>query len=320
MSAGTGVDVDGVGAVRETAPRHFFMAWDDKPYDLFFLDVDGLRLFGRKTPAAYPDPASGTELKCTLVEARMVLGVAEREQVFQDGVVVHYRPLPDAERTALFAKATQDPMCDLYHPYARLDGAERTEILSDPEFWTDSSERVDELDHAESVLRDYTVKRLREHGFDGGTVYDPACSTGAFLSAVKQAFPQARTVGQDLSADMVRHAGTRVDEVHHGDSIAPALSPGSADLVVCRHLNACVVPTRQAHELFLAAAGTCRTGGLVVLLGHTPVLPSAQWCASLGMTVEQRTGRTPSGHALFQFYVLRRTGPLPGPGEGAWAR
>ncbi|WP_216207493.1 methyltransferase domain-containing protein [Amycolatopsis aidingensis] len=284
---------------------------EGKPYDLFFLSVRGMRLLGRKTEAAFPGPdrpgLPAERLKCGLVEAHMLLGVAEREQVAEDHVAVFYRPLAESEKAELFAEAVADPMADLYHPYAQLGDRIRAAAETEAGGWEVTEELVRELDHAESVLREYVPERLARLGFDGGgRAYDAACSTGAFLAAVGSRFPAIRTIGQDLSAEMVAHARSRVDEVHCGDSISPAIPEGEADLVICRHLNAFVVGTRQAHELFAAAASRCRPGGYLVLLGHTPILISSQWCEMSGLRVLQRSAATPSGHALFQCYILRR--------------
>lgn len=283
---------------------------EGKPYDLFFLSVGGTRLVGRKTEAAYPGPdrpgQPAERLKCCLVEQRMLLGVAEREQVGEDEVAVFYRPLAEAEKAALWAEAVADPMTDLYFPYAQLGDRVQAALGTEADGWEITEERARELDHAEEVLRDYVPRRLAELGFANGVAYDAACSTGAFLAAVGRRFPGVRTIGQDLSAGMVEYARSRVDEVHQGDSIRPAIAPEGADLVICRHLNAFVVGTRQAHELFAAAVSRCRVGGHVVLLGHTPILISSEWCEMSGLRVVQRSAATPSGHGLFQCYILRR--------------
>lgn len=293
--------------VRRSPDRAVETYAEGKPYDLFFLDTAGVRLVGRKTEASYPGPdrdgRPAERLKCTLIEPHMLLGVVEREQVAEDHVAVFHRPLGEEERTALFAAATADPMTDLYYPYAQLGHRVRE---TDTGGWEVTDESARELDHAEEVLRDYVPDRLAELGFRGGVAYDAACSTGAFLHAVGRRFPGTRTIGQDLSPDMVARARTRLDEAHCGDSIRPAIPGGSADLVVCRHLNAFVVGTDQAHDLLAAAASRCRDGGHVVLLGHTPILISSQWCEMTGLTPVQRSGATPSGHALFQCYVLRK--------------
>lgn len=284
---------------------------EGKPYDLFFLSVRGRRLVGRKSEAAFPGPDRADQpaerLKCCLVEPHMLLGVAEREQVGEDHVAVFYRPLAEAEKSALWAEAVTDPLTDLYYPYAQIGDRVRVAVGAEANGWEATRERVRELDHAESVLRDYVPRRLAQLGFDGAVAYDAACSTGAFLAAVKRHFPAIRTIGQDLSAGMVGYARSRVDQVHLGDSIRPAIPERSADLVICRHLNAFVVGTRQAHELFAAAVSRCRTGGYVVLLGHTPLLISSEWCEMSGLRVVQRSAATPAGHALFQCYILQPT-------------
>ncbi|MCP2330209.1 class I SAM-dependent methyltransferase [Actinoalloteichus caeruleus] len=298
----------------ERAPERVVETYaEGKPYDLFYLQVSGLRLVGRKTEAAYPGPDRDGEpaerLKGCLVQADMLLGVVEREQVAEDHVAVFHRPVDEAERTALFAAAVADPGAELYYPFAQLGDRVRDAAAEfDPDGWELTEEFARELDHAESVLRDSVPDRLVELGFRGGVAYDAACSTGAFLQAVQRRVPGTRTIGQDLSPQMAAYARSRVDETHCGDSIRPAVPPGTADLVICRHLNAFVVGTAQAHELMAAAVSACRDGGLVVLLGHTPILISAPWCEMSGLEVLQRSAATPSGHALFQCYVLRKRG------------
>ncbi len=287
----------------------FESATEGKPYDLFVLRHGERRLVGRKTEAAYPDPGSGQRLKSCLVEEDMLLGVVEHEEISEEGVTVHYRPLSPEQRRAAFAAAVQDRLSDLSYPYAPLTRG-RPVTSTAPAGWMFTPERARLLDHQEIVLRAAAAQWLARSGIVSGTAYDAACSTGAFLAAAGAAVPGLRTVGQDLSAEMTGHAAKVLDEVHHGDSIRPGVPPGSADVVFCRHLNIFVVDQDHARDLFLAAAGACRLGGRIVVLGHTPVLLPSAWFEELGLHVEQRTGATPSGHALFQFYVLRKDRPV----------
>ena len=42
------------------------------------------------------------------------------------------------------------------------------------------------------------------------------------------------------------------------------------------------------------------------MTGHTPVLVAAEHFEAAGFEVVERSGATPSGHAIFQFYLLNK--------------
>ncbi|WP_199444350.1 class I SAM-dependent methyltransferase [Umezawaea beigongshangensis] len=85
-------------------------------------------------------------------------------------------------------------------------------------------------------------------------MFDPACSTGTFLSSPADAVPRARCLGADLSPATVRRAAARSANVVVADAAHPPLPPGSVDLLVVRFLNAEVVPRATAGPLFTALA------------------------------------------------------------------
>lgn len=286
-----------------------FEPFDRKPFDIFFLRVGQQRYVGRKQPAVVSHSNGIEKMKCCLVSADMILGTAEREHITEGGVTVFYRPLDAQAKESIFELVRKDPLTDLYYPYFPI--VEPPEKDEDEDYWIPTPERVEELDRGESMLREYTLKWLDRFDMKNKVVYDPACSTGAFLHSIKNAFPDTHTVGQDLSKEMVEYCRGRVDELYCGDSASAPIKEESADFVFFRFLNVRVVNSVQAHELFLENAKCCRIGGYIVLFGHTPIILPSEWFEELGLIVEQRTGFSTALNSAFQYYVLRKIKSLP---------
>jgi isonocardicin synthase len=292
------------------------MSWvvepfDRKPFDIFFLKVGQQRYVGRKQPAVISYTNGIEKMKCCLVSPDMILGTAEREQITEGGITVFYRPLDAHAKESIFELVRKDPLTDLYYPYFPIGDPPEPDGAAEESYWTPTAERVQELDRGESMLRDYTLKWLVRFDMKKKLVYDPACSTGAFLQSIKEVFPDTHTVGQDLSREMVEYCRGRVDELYCGDSAFPPIKEESADFVFFRFLNVRVVNAVQAHEMFLENAKCCRIGGYLVLFGHTPVILSSEWFEELGLKVEQRTGFSDTLNSVFQYYVLRKITSLP---------
>jgi isonocardicin synthase len=292
-------------AVRTRPPQRLDEPLERRPYDLFVTHVSDLKWIGRKMPTAV-EPG-GRPIRGCLVEARMISGLLEQVQVSASGVRAYFRPLKGDERDQVFAALTSSRQNEIYYPFTRVRSPLR-ESVSPPRYWVATPELVSELDGGEAPLRRHAASILRRYGVGGGRIFDPACSTGAFLESIKGAFEGVWTIGQDLSESMLGIARDHVDEVHGGDSICPAVEPESIDVLVLRHLNFNVVTAQRAHELFDATVASVAKGGLVLVLGHTPVLVASPYFEQYGFSVLERHGVTGSGDAAFQFYVLRRLG------------
>ena len=81
-------------------------------------------------------------------------------------------------------------------------------------------------------------------------VYDPACSTGEFLSDYKNSFPKSHTIGHDLSQEMIDYAKDYVDESFCCNAFDSPLKDNSVDLMFLRFLNSEVVNTQMAYKIF----------------------------------------------------------------------
>jgi isonocardicin synthase len=294
-----------VAQVSRRAPVRLHKRHDEKPFDLFIARAGWVRWVGCKTPA--PLREAGPPVKSCLIDASMIHGLLEQVQVSSAGVTIYLRPANEQESVEAFHQLVSSPENDIQYPFTRIDIDGRLdEPVTTSDYWVPTPERVRELDDAEAPLRAHTVEVLRRYGIGGGRVFDPACSTGAFLVNVREHFPAAWTIGQDQSDAMLKYAGPHLDEVHHGDSVLPRVPPASIDVLALRFLNVDVVPTQRALQLFDACARTVAPGGLVLVMGHTPVLVPSAYFEESGFQVLGRHGVTPGGRAAFQFYVLRK--------------
>jgi len=283
-----------------------FEPFERKPHDLFFLSRGSVRLFGQKTPIKLPRISGAEERKCCLIDKSMVLGLAQREQVFQHGITVFFHPLAASERDELFRDLATDPQTDLYYPFPYFAPGSRDEHLSSPDFWKPSPERVLELDEDERPIRELIVRLLAGFDLRGKVLFDPACSTGKFLCTLREHYPGVRLIGQDRSREMADFCIGKLDEVHCGDAQFPVIPEESVDFVFLRFLNFDVTSVAAAHELFAVNARRCRIGGYILVVGHTPILISSQWFECLGLKVERRTAWWTEASAVLQFYWLRR--------------
>lgn len=242
---------------------------------------------------------------CSRVYWYNLVGRVESLRTTDADARIVFTPLDEVARRDAFAAI--GPLTEIVHPFVkqREPGREKT---SRPDGWQVSEERAEFLGLGEAHLRAYT-RRLLGPQFTGLTedilAYDPACSTGEFLhefAALDRA--RIRTIGQDLSRPMVELAARRLERVHNGDAANPAVAEGSVDILFSRFLNSEVVSTAQARRLLPALVATLRPGGMMVLLGHSPLLLDVPDLADAGLRVEQTTGR--DGDCVFQYYVCQR--------------
>lgn len=244
---------------------------------------------------------------CSKVFWFNVVGLVDTVRTSDSDARIVFQPLDEARRRAAFDAIT--PMTEIVHPFAkqRDPGREKT---SPADGWKVSAERAEFLGLGEEHIRRYT-RELFAPRFAGLTedvlAYDPACSTGKFLSDFATLNPEhIRTVGQDLSRHMVAFAENHLEQVHHGDAMNPAVAPGSVDILFSRFLNSEVVSTAVARQILPRLVATLRPGGVLVLLGHSPVLLDVPDLQEAGLKVLQTVAR--SGDHLFQYYVCELGG------------
>ncbi|MFF5857875.1 class I SAM-dependent methyltransferase [Streptomyces sp. NPDC012751] len=276
-----------------------------QPERLFLFRTGDRWYAGCKTISDYVLDQGMPGVFCSRVYWYNVVGTVSSVRTSDADARIVFEPLDEAGRRAAFDAIT--PLTELVHPFAkqRDPGREKT---SRPDGWLVTEERAAFLGLGEEHIRAYTRERFAPW-LDTVTgevlAYDPACSTGQFLSEFAALDPaRIRTVGQDLSRQMTEFAASRLEKVVCGDAADPAVEPGGADILFSRFLNSEVVSTAQARSILPGLVGTLRPGGTMVLLGHSPVLLDTVDLESCGLRVRQTVARRDD--FLFQYYVCER--------------
>lgn len=290
-------------------PVSFF---EDRTYNLpqsiFFIKYDNYIIFGRKIRSVLSFENKINAIHCSMITASMLLGILKSEKHESKKIEIEYYPFLKSEKLYIFNKIKRDRMVDIYYPYKYLDINTNKEECSPITGWTLTPEKVIYLGYGEEHIRKYTIKFLNNNNIlkKGDIVYDPACSTGQFLNSIKQAFPFCKTIGQDLSKEMVEYAKDYVDEIYCGDSINSPLEKESVDLMFLRFLNSEVVTTKYAYELFDSLINKVKKNGIIIIFGHTPVLLKEEYFEKVGLKVIERNAYDEQHDCIFQYYVLRR--------------
>jgi isonocardicin synthase len=239
---------------------------------------------------------------CSRVHWHNVVGVLTSVRTSDADVRIGFRPLDEPARRAAFDAIT--PLTELVHPFAKQREPGR-ETTSSAEGWQIDEREADLLNLGEEHIRRYTRDLFRPLFADlraDVLAYDPACSTGRFLADFADLNPaRIRTVGQDLSQQMVDLAAAHLERVHVGDALNPAVAPLSVDILFSRFLNSEVVSTGQARQILPRLAFTLKPGGTMVLLGHSPLLVDTADLLGAGLRVLQTTAR--QDDHVFQYYV-----------------
>ncbi|RGA05526.1 class I SAM-dependent methyltransferase [Microbispora triticiradicis] len=276
------------------------------PERLFLFRLEGRGWYaGYKTISDYVVDANMPGVFCSRIYWFNVVGLVDSVRVSDEDARVVFRPLDVAARRTAFDLIT--PLTEIVHPFGkqRDPGREKT---SPPDGWLVSDERAAFLALGEQHIRRYTreVFGPRFACLDADVLaYDPACSTGRFLRDFAALNPaRIRTVGQDLSRQMVDFAGKHIERVFHEDAMRPVVAPASVDILFSRFLNSEVVSTARAREILPGLVRTLRPGGLMVLLGHSPLLVDAADLADAGLRVTQTVAR--ADDYLFQYYICER--------------
>jgi isonocardicin synthase len=275
------------------------------PQNVFLVETGGATFVGRKLMSSFAAAGQLLESHCSRIVASHLLGRLRSFHTDEDGVSLYYHPMRDAEKRALLARLASEPLADIVFPFVHL--VDCRERCSPPAGWSLDPGRAANLAIGEQNLREFSIALIRQHGAVDPVFYDPACSTGEFLRALKEAFPRSVTIGQDPSEEMIDYARPRLDRAYCGDAMSPRIADGSADYVFCRFLNSEVVTSRQASTLLARLSATVKPGGYLVVFGHTPVLVQAGEILACGDYRLVRTlGATEDRSTVFQYYVARR--------------
>lgn len=251
------------------------------------------------------------ELHCSHVTPEMFFGPLLDQRITEDGYIVFFNEMTAGEKLCLMREILDNGIqeYELTFPFPALIGDRKEEIQSPEEGWEIDEKLALSLGEGEVYIRDFTVRYLKALGRNDLRLFDCACSTGQFLYTMKEGVPGCYTIGSDLSAHMVKFAEKRVDEIYCANALEPKIPNQSVDVVFIRFINSEVVKTEIA-PIFLKPLSKClKKGGLMIILGHTPILTSAAEIRMMVPNIEimQCIGGDLEWNGIFQYYVCKRT-------------
>ncbi|NDZ83247.1 methyltransferase domain-containing protein [Streptomyces sp. SID10853] len=286
-------------------PADRLSSWTERsPFALcqyFLLRLGGTTWLGRKlVPEDRTDPSS-------VLTPRMLMGEFESLRFTRQRVEFYFTARSAQAHADTLARASKDPEADLDFPFPRLD-RDWNEALVPAYVWDGTAELTDSLDPDEEHFRAAAAIVLRDVVRPGDTVYDPACSTGRFVSSLGAAFPECRVLASDASQKMVELARRRIPDAFVADGLSMPVPERSVQVLVLRFLNAEVLSADAAVDGFRSLTRLIAPGGHALVFGHTPVLPAVRHLAGeLGLEVRSSVGAVPGRpDEVFQFYLLSR--------------
>lgn len=276
-------------------------------HQIFFLRVQNREWVGRKVLQRDCDLRYSLS---SIVTPAMVFGLHRQSHWSNDGVSIFFQASTLEERAALLHAALSCPDSEIYFPFAVTDD-QGFEAVCPPDFWEGDEPLAARLNAEEAHFREHCVSVLRTLLKPGDRVYDPACSTGAFIAHLAAELSHGHFLGTDRSASMIRFA-----QQHHSGSAAQfRLMDASTcveahircEVLILRFLNAEVMTRHEAHDAFANVVRCVEPGGTILVFGHTPVLLAMPWMAhSCGLTIVSSVAARNGREELFQFYRLTR--------------
>lgn len=200
---------------------------------------------------------------------------------------------------------TSTESTDIFFPYPpRDDNGE--EFICPDEFWDKIVSVPQKLDTEEEHFRNYTAEVLQDHVFRDCTIYDPACSTGEFISTVKEKFPFCRYFASDQSERMVNFARTKIPDAFVCD-ITSHENISTYDIIICRFINHEVVKSKEASSILKKITYMLNRKGKIIVFGHTPVaLDVSEFARMHDLNILRCMGNCDDHEGFFQYYILEK--------------
>ncbi|KAA0972897.1 trans-aconitate 2-methyltransferase [Pseudomonas sp. ANT_H12B] len=274
-------------------------------HHVFFLRVGGRDWVGRKV--LQRDEHNQWHLSSVL-KPSMLFGLHVESQWGNEGVSIYFQTATPADKVAAFDAARMRPDSEVRFPFTQTDDSGQ-EAVCPVDYWQGSESLATQLNADEVHFREHCVELLKALSKPGTLIYDPACSTGAFIAHLARELPDCRCAGSDRSASMIEyakscHASSSV-EFCVMDACEVVDSGIQCDVLILRFLNAEVVTRRDAEAAFSSLAQCVKPGGTILVFGHTPVLIPASYLAqTLKLRWVSSVAARPGHAELFQFYRL----------------
>lgn len=174
----------------------------------------------------------------------MLAGEIIRCEENAEAIVFIIRVPEDGWRTALFDKENK---VNIHFPYPPVY-KNGNEMICPTTYWDNVSGTPSTLDDEEAHFREHSVNILKNIIFDGCLIYDPACSTGMFLSYIRNYYQSCCYFASDRSASMVEIAKKQLPNIFICDIMSPT-TKDRYDIIFCRFLNQEVIASTCAGAI-----------------------------------------------------------------------
>lgn len=269
------------------------------PERFFFFKLNNITYFGTKTISELVVNHNLPGLFCSKIFMYNILGQLDSFKTSEECVSIAFESINTQKKEDIFMSIKHSD--EIYFPFAKYN-LEGKEISSPKEGWFITEERAEFLSMGEIHFREYSTQKLLPFVGRNIVLFDPACSTGKFLSDIKKISETFYTIGQDLSLQMVEYAkkNKKINEIHYGDALNPKINEESVDVVFSRFLNTEVVATQQARNILVSLVRVLKKNGVFILFGHTPVLLNKSDLVQCDLEVQACIGRM--DNYIFQYY------------------
>lgn len=285
-----------------------FVEYDfNMPQTIFFIISDDEIVLGRKTISELYLSHELKSINCSRIKDNMFLGILKSYTYKNRKIVLKYYPFTNSEKKQKFYDIIKNIISyDIYYPFHFKYYKTNLEQTSNDLNWKVNNKIAHYLSVGEKHLRNYTVDIIKKYNLNPKIVYDPACSTGEFLQTIKKVIPSCRTIGHDMSEEMVNYSKKNVDESYCCNAFDSPLKNESVDLLVLRFLNGGVVDTESAEKLFALLVKKVKKNGHIICIGHTPILIKSNKFEKYNLELIQKIGFDKNSNSIFQYYFARR--------------
>ena len=268
----------------------------DLCYNIFFLENEELSYIGYRQKLS-------DESRYSILQEGMLLGKFLKMDVEADSYVIYFIKGDVPYWGKKLSLSCEN--WDIRFPFAPRD-ATGAEALCDAQFWQEKAKNAEDLDKEEAHFRGYSIKMLSELPEKPSCIYDPACSTGKFLSTMQEYYPENKYWASDASEEMVKCARSRGLNSFVLDIIKDQ-PPRSFDIIFCRFVNQEIVQAAKAETVIKKLYSFLEKDGYLIIFGHTPVACNiVDFCKKEKLVLRHRIGWSEAFEGIFQYYILQK--------------
>ena len=277
------------------------------PQTIFYVENNDMIVVGRKTISDLYINHKLKSINCSKITNNMLLGILSSSSYKNRKIKIQYYPFTNREKEQYFENIKNNTCkYDLYYPFHFKYFDSNMEQTSNNLDWKIDDEIANYLSIGEKHIRDYTINIIDKYKLKPKIVYDPACSTGKFLLTIKNKLPLCKTIGHDMSKEMVEYSRKNVDESACYNAFNSPLKNESVDMLILRFLNGGVVSTNDAELLFDSLIKKVKKNGYIICIGHTPVLIKRKKFKNNNLELLEKIGYDNETNSIFQYYFAKR--------------